>query len=225
VPVVIGLYDILLYLHVLCFVYWLGGDLGVFYASGKLIKPGIGPEGRTWIRKIMHWLDQFPRVCMPLVIALGFTMGSMQFFELAPIWLALIWVITIVWIYFVVALYLNASTPDRVAWIVKVDFAMRWLIAIAITVIGVTSLMGSGLTEFNWLSAKLLIWAGTVYCGIVSRTTMKPFRSAFQRVMTAGETPEDLAQMKRALYTTRIPILTIWGLVFLAGAIGLWKPF
>jgi hypothetical protein len=54
---------------------------------------------------------------------------------------------------------------------------------------------------------------------------MKPFRTAFVRVMTDGETPEDLAQMKRALYITRIPIFTIWGLVALAGAIGMWKPF
>ena len=54
---------------------------------------------------------------------------------------------------------------------------------------------------------------------------MKPFGVAFARVMADGETPEDLAQMKRALYITRIPILSIWGLVALAGAIGIWKPF
>jgi hypothetical protein len=54
---------------------------------------------------------------------------------------------------------------------------------------------------------------------------MKPFGVAFGRVMTTGETPEDLAIMKRALYITRIPILTIWGLVALAGAVGIWKPF
>ena len=221
----IGLYEILLYLHALCFVYWLGGDLGVFYASGQLLKSGVSKDGRTWIRKIMHWLDQFPRVCMPLVIALGFTMGSMQFFELATEWLILIWVIALVWVYFVLALFLNSDGPEKVAWITKVDLPMRWVIAITITVIGVTSLMGSGLTDFNWLAVKLLIWAGTVFCGIASRNTMTPFRTAFVRVMTDGETPEDLAQMKRALYITRIPIFTIWGLVALAGAIGMWKPF
>ena len=221
----IGLYEILLYLHALCFVYWLGGDLGVFYASGQLLKPGISKDARTWIMKIFHWLDQFPRVCMPLVIALGFTMGSMQFFELATAWLVVIWAITLIWIYFVLTLFLNTGSPEKIAWIRKVDMLMRWVIAITITVIGVTSLMGTGLTEFNWLAAKMLIWAGTVYCGIISRTTMKPFRPASARVMAEDETPEDLAQMKRALYITRIPILTIWGLVALAGAIGMWKPF
>ncbi len=221
----VDLYQILLLLHVLCFVYWLGGDLGVFYSSSQLLKPGLSQDARKWVLKIMHWLDQFPRVCMPLVIALGFTMGSMQWFELDAMWLWIIWAVAIVWIYFVLALFLNGHEPQKVEWIRKVDTAMRWVIAIAITAVGVMSFMGTGLTEDNWLAAKLLIWAGTVFCGIASRTTMKPFSAAFARVMSQGETPEDLAQMKRSLYITRIPILTIWGLVAIAGAVGIWKPF
>ena len=173
----------------------------------------------------MHWLDQFPRVCMPLVIALGFTMGSMQWFELASMWLLLIWAITITWIYFVLYLFLNNHNPEKSALIRKIDYAMRWVIAISITVIGIMSLMGTGLTQDNWLAAKLLIWAGTGLCGIASRFTMKPFSAAFGSVMGEGETPQDIAQLKSALYTTHIPIFGIWGLVALAGAIGLWKPF
>ena len=223
----VGLYEILLYAHALCFVYWLGGDLGVFYGSGQLLKTGLTKEARVATIKIYHWLDQFPRICMPLVIALGFTMGSMRWFEteLDPIVLILIWAIAIMWIYFVLALFLGWGSPEKIALVRKVDMAMRWVIGIAITTIGVMSLMGSGITQDNWLAAKLLIWAGTVFCGIISRTTMKPFPPAHARVMSQGETPEDLAIMKRALYTTRIPIFTIWGLVALAGAIGMWKPF
>ncbi len=221
----IGLYEILLYLHALCFVYWLGGDLGVFYASGQLLKPGLTKEARVSIRKIYRWLDQFPRVCMPLVIALGFTMGSMLWFDLADMWVWIIWIISGVWIYFVLALFLNRGGPVKIEWIRKTDMPMRWVIGIAITVIAVMSFMGTGITQDNWLAAKLLLWAGCVFCGIVSRTTIKPYHAAFTRVLDQGETPEDLAQMKRALYTTRIPILTIWGLVALAGALGIWKPF
>jgi hypothetical protein len=169
----VDLYQILLLLHVLCFVYWLGGDLGVFYSSSQLLKPGLSQDARKWVLKVMHWLDQFPRVCMPLVIALGFTMGSMQWFELDAMWLWIIWAVAIVWIYFVLALFLNGHEPQKVEWIRKVDTAMRWVIAIAITAVGVMSFMGTGLTEDNWLAAKLLIWAGTVFCGIASRTTMK----------------------------------------------------
>jgi hypothetical protein len=223
--VVVDLYQVLLLLHLLCFVYWLGGDLGVYYSSGILIKPGLTKEARTYVRKVMHWLDQFPRVCMPLVIALGFSMGSMRWFDLNSMWLWIIWAVALVWIYIVLTLFLNTGGPEKTAWIRRVDLPMRWVIAIAITVIGIMSLMGTGVTQDNWLATKMLIWAGTVFCGIASRYTMKPFGPAFGRVMNQGETPEDLAQMKRALYITRIPIFSIWGLVAIAGAIGLWQPF
>ncbi|MEQ8508342.1 MAG: hypothetical protein RIB43_05020 [Rhodospirillaceae bacterium] len=222
----IDLYQVLVYLHLLCFVYWLGGDLGVYYSSGILIKPGLTPEARTSVRKVMHWLDQFPRVCMPLVIALGFTMGNMMlWFEIASLWLWLIWAISGIWVFFVIYLFLGNGNPDTIALVRRVDLAMRWVIALTVTALGVTALMGTGITEDKWLAAKLLIWAGTVFCGISSRYTMKPFGAAFSRVMNDKETPEDIAQMKSALYTTRIPIFMIWGLVAIAGAVGLWKPF
>jgi len=221
----LDLYQILLFLHLLCFVYWLGGDLGVFYSSGILIKPGLSKESRSYVVKIMHWLDQFPRVCMPLVIALGFTMGSIQWFELDVIWLIIIWAIAFFWIYFVITLFLNKSSEKKIYIIRKVDLSMRWVIALGITFIAIASFNGSGITEDKWLAAKLLIWAATVFCGIASRYTMKPFSKAFSRIMSTGETPEDLTQLKRSLYITRIPILSIWFLVGCAGAIGVWKPF
>lgn len=221
----LDLYQILLFLHLLCFVYWLGGDLGVFYSSGILIKPGLSKESRNYVLKVMHWLDQFPRVCMPLVIALGFTMGSIQWFELSMIWLVLIWTITFFWIYFVITLFLNKSSDKKTTIIRKVDLLMRWIIALVITFIAIASLSGLGITEDRWLAAKLLIWAATVFCGIASRYTMKPFSEAFTRIMSTGETPEDISQLKKSLYITRIPILSIWFLVGCAGAIGVWKPF
>ena len=223
----IDLYSFLLFLHALCFVYWLGGDLGVFYSSGILIKPGLSAESRRYVLKVMHWLDQFPRVCMPLVIALGFTMGSMRWFELSSYWLILIWMLTAIWIYFVIALFLNKQNKNILSVIRKIDMAMRWIIAIAVTLIAIESFRGQSVGELKiedgWLSAKLLIWACTVYCGIASRYTMRPFSDAFARIMEKGDNPEDLDILKRSLYTTRIPILGIWVLVAMAGAAGIWK--
>jgi hypothetical protein len=218
----VDIYQILLFLHLLCFVYWLGGDLGVYYSSGILIRPGLSKEARTYVLKIMHWLDQFPRVCMPLVIALGFTMMQMRWFDFPQVYLLPIWCLAITWIGFVITIFLNDKNPEKVHYIKKIDLIMRWSIASSVVVFALVSF---NTAPEMWLSAKLLIWAATVFCGISSRLTMKPFGAAFARVMTTGETAEDIAQLKKALYITRIPIFCIWGLVALAGAIGLWKPF
>ena len=192
----VDLYQILLFLYVLCFVYCLGGDLSVFYSSGQLINPRLSQEARKYVLKVMHWLDQFPRVCMPLVIALGFTMGSMQWFELDAIWLWIIWGVAALWIYFVITLFLNGHEPAKVSLVHKVGLAMQWIIAPAILVLAIMSLRGTGITGDGWPAANLLIWAGTVFCGLASRYTMKPFSAAFGRIIGQGESPEDLAQMK-----------------------------
>ncbi len=39
-------YSASLFLHILLFVYWLGGDLGVYYSSRYILKPELSPETR-----------------------------------------------------------------------------------------------------------------------------------------------------------------------------------
>ena len=48
-----GIHQIVVIIHVLLFVYWLGGDLGVFYSSKFVVRPDISPEARAIAAKIM----------------------------------------------------------------------------------------------------------------------------------------------------------------------------
>jgi len=220
------LYDVLIVAHALCFVYWLGGDLGVFYSSGIVIKPGLSKETRLITAKIFHWLDQFPRVCMPLIAALGTTMANLQgWFQLSSGWLLLVWIVAIAWIFNVIYLFLNEESNATAELVRKVDFAMRWVFSIGIAVLAIMSFVGSGITQDAWLAAKLLIYSGTIFLGIISRLTMKPFGPAFKRILSNGDTAADLEILRTTLFRTRIPIIGIWFLVFLAGAIGIIKPF
>jgi len=220
------LYDVLIVAHALCFVYWLGGDLGVFYSSGIVIKPGLSKETRVITVKIFHWLDQFPRVCMPLVAALGTTMANLKgWFQLSSVWLFVVWIIAIVWIFNVIYIFIKEESSPRTELVRKVDFVMRWVLSTGIALLAIMSFAGSGITQDVWLAAKLLIYSGTIFLGIISRLTMKPFGPAFKRILNDGDTTEDLEILRKTLLKTRIPILGIWFLVFLAGAIGIIKPF
>ncbi len=57
--------------HLLLFVYWLGGDLGVFYSSRFVVDPGRSREARLTAAKIMLDLDLIPRICMSLTLTVG----------------------------------------------------------------------------------------------------------------------------------------------------------
>ena len=58
----IGLaHGLLLYLHILLFVYWLGGDAGVFYSSTFVTDTTLSREARLTAFKIFINLDMLPR--------------------------------------------------------------------------------------------------------------------------------------------------------------------
>ena len=42
-----SLYDWLIIFHLLLFVYWLGGDMGVFYSSSMVINPKLSNSARV----------------------------------------------------------------------------------------------------------------------------------------------------------------------------------
>ena len=49
------------YLHILLFVYWLGGDAGVFYSSKLVTNTSLSREARLTAFKIFINLDMLPR--------------------------------------------------------------------------------------------------------------------------------------------------------------------
>ena len=47
-------HDIALLIHILLFVYWLGGDIGVFYSSGLSVNRNLSRDARQMAGKIMN---------------------------------------------------------------------------------------------------------------------------------------------------------------------------
>ena len=47
------MYTLLLYVHVLALVYWLGGDLGTFLSSRHVLRSDLGVESRQTAFKIL----------------------------------------------------------------------------------------------------------------------------------------------------------------------------
>ena len=94
------MHDFLLILHLLLFCYWLGGDIGVFYASGLAADSSLGLEGRMTAARIMLTLDIVPRLCGAVMLTVGGLLSQYAGIShpgwqlaaillLAPLWLAL----------------------------------------------------------------------------------------------------------------------------------------
>ena len=92
-------YLALKFLHLLLFVYWLGGDLGTFYGSRFVVDAKLSPAARATAARIMIGVDMAPRICMPLILPFGVQMAAMQGWLLVPgIVVVAIWLLCAGWL-------------------------------------------------------------------------------------------------------------------------------
>jgi hypothetical protein len=212
--------------HVLLLVYWLGGDLGVFYCAGFLIRPELPVATRLTVMKILHFLDQAPRICLVLVLPVGTTLGARAgYLHVDPSWLLAIWIFAAIWLWMVLVLATKARSPlgQRVA---KIDLAVRFVVIAALLFVALRSLSGDGpAAGSNWLAAKLLVYALLIVNGLMIRLTFRPFGPAFAALIQTGSSPSVEATLARTVHRVRPVVLTLWCLLLVEAYLGLAKPF
>jgi hypothetical protein len=208
-------YLVLKLLHVLALVYWLGGDLGTFFASRFVIDPKLNPGQRAIALKIMLGCDQGPKLCMPLIFACGFDMASsIGLIPGGPALSGAVWLIALLWFANVNYLYFTQNKAAK-ARIGRIDLWFRVLVVLVLGGVALTALLSGAFIPARWLAAKVLVFAALVACGIYIRLRLKPFVPAFTRLMTEGSTPELEQTMSTSLSACRPAVYLIWiGLVF-----------
>ena len=77
----------------------------------------------------------------------------------------------------------------------------------------------------NWLKIKLALFAITVGVLIVVNKMFKPFGPAFERLISEGSSPEVEKTISSLIIKGKPWIWSIWIIVVLNTALGLFKPF
>lgn len=208
-------------LHIVAMVYWLGGDLGTFFSSRFVVDPKLSPAQRHTALKIMLGCDQGPKLCMPLIFALGFSLSTQMGLIQAPALIhAAVWAIALLWFCNVNYLYFTQNMAAK-ARLSKIDLWFRVCVVIGLLTAGIMALLGKGLIHADWLALKIMIFAALVACGIYIRIQLKPFVAAFGTLMTSGSSPEVEATLSRALGRCRPAVYLIWLGILVNAALGL----
>ena len=222
----IALYDILLLAHVLLFVYWLGADLAVLYSARFAADPSLSLETRQVISQIMAFVDLFPRMSVPLIGAVGASLGVISGdFAFGPAVLVAIWLAAGTWVATNLYLYLNRHQQVRTAaWR---SFDLYWRLIIGVIVLGaaLAALLGLGVTDNRSLATKLLVFGAAIFLSLALRRIFLPFRPALRRLVEGSGGPPDVVVMQQTLARARPVVLGIWALTVIAAALGLWQPF
>jgi hypothetical protein len=224
------LLDALIVLHLLLLTYWLGTDLGVFYASRFVLRPDLAPAARTVAARIMAVLDLSPRVCLVLMLPSGVSLlaADPRGAALAGGWrVAAVWVLSLAWLGLVLADFRLPPGP-RHDLVRRLDLAVRCVLVAGLLAVAAYTLLaarpfGVG-TNPRWLGGKVGLYALAMACGIAIRYRLRPFGPAFAAVVAGRSTPDTERTLTRSVRTSVPYVAVIWVCVVGAAVLGVWKP-
>ncbi|AOS98275.1 hypothetical protein AUP74_02904 [Microbulbifer aggregans] len=197
-------------LHNLCFVYWLGGDLGTFYASRYVTRSDLSPQARSTALTIMMGCDQGPRFCMPLILPLGLQLAHMTGqFSVAPVWLGVAWVFCLGWLALVATLHF-AQGKSFVPALTRFDFYLRVVLIIGLLALAGYALATNFILAADWLAIKLGIFALLVLCGLIIRMRLKLFGSAWGELMSGNDSASVNQTIRSSIASCRPFVFLIW---------------
>lgn len=208
-------------LHILCFVYWLGGDLGTFYASRFVGRSDISPEARGVAMKIMMGCDQGPRLSMPLILPLGLHLAYLLgLFKVEPLWLGVSWLLCLAWTASVLIMHFSHSSR-LVQILAAYDFRFRSVVAIGLAALAIYSLLSGNILTAQWTAIKLFVFALLVGCGLLIRVQLKPLIGVWGQLMAQGPTPETDRIIHRSIQRCLPYVMAIWVGLLINAALGL----
>lgn len=225
------MFTVAIVLHILLFVYWLGGDLGVYYSSRFIIKPDLQPQTRAIAAKIMVGCDMAPRFSLILFGASGVTLmyyGPMGEESFLTWWMVLLaWAATLTWVFVSLQEHLTSGKKSH-HFFHSSDLVIRYIASALLLAMGLYTVVVSepfGVeTNPKWLGVKVMAYGFTIFCGIMIRRALKPFGPSFGRLMTEGSSPEVEDGITGSIRRSEPWVYMIWFLVALAAVLGVIKP-
>lgn len=221
----VGFDTLLLFAHLLLFVYWLGSDIGVFYGIRFVTDPSRSIEARKTAMAIVHWIDLLPRICLVLMVPVGLTLSiNRGLLDISAshqdLLLLVSWVGGLAWLVAVIKLYGGLK-----GWLVKADWVVRIGVASGFLIGGFASLAGVGpvVEGGNWLALKMIFFSCAIFCGIGLRFLGRPFGAALGVILAGKGDAATEAKLSNAMMHSKRVVLLLWGFVIATAFVGLTK--
>jgi hypothetical protein len=166
-----------------------------------------------------------PRTCLILIMALGFTLAVQFQSPVTGPWLALVWAVSLTWLYVVWQIFFNAGTPkgDLLA---KWDIRWRYLVSAGLIGFGGYNLIVGAPISDRWLACKLIVFGCIVLNGVWIRIVAARWKPIFALVQAGGEDRvRGEALMKINRRSAGNANMMIWTLVCVVAFLGMTKPF
>lgn len=214
-------YTVLIFVHVLLFAGWFGGHLGVLALVRQARSPRLDPEHRGFTLRLAMRLDRIPRTAFALTPAVGLTLATSWGSPVRGVWLALFWLLTVVWVAFVWAVPRESETPTAQR-LRKVEGALMVLGGLAFIVYGGYQLFIGDQITGKWLALKMALFGLVPLPALEIGEAMHRLRPALDE-LSAIRAPVP-ARIARAIDIASVASLILYALLIAAAFIGATKP-
>jgi hypothetical protein len=216
-------FEVLLVVHQLLFVFWLGPDIGVYAWGRKVINTELTPDQRIAAGNVMHTIDIMPRVCMSLMLTVGGILTEVVGIE-HPLWqLGGIVLLGPVWLTIVLVAYIKEGTALG-ATVNRLDLWLRWALFIGVIISVAWSTSTGRLDAAPWVGSKLLLFAALIFFSIMFRLRMRPFFSGLETLGADGPSDALNSQLAASHRRGQPFQLAIWVCILVSAGLGVFQP-
>jgi hypothetical protein len=216
-------YELLQFLHVFLFVFWLGPDVAVYAWSRKVVEAGASAEQRVVAGQMMALVDVIPRAAISLMLTVGGLLSEYVGLE-HPWWqMAGIVLLGPVWLTLVLIAAFRDGTPFG-ASAERFESWLRGLLIVAVPLSVAYSTVTGRLALAPYVGAKLLLFAAVLLFGYLLRVRLAPLRQALAELPVAAPSAVRDETMRVSLARSRPYSVAIWVALLTAALIGVLKP-
>ena len=212
-------HDVVLLMHLLGWVFWLGTDIGVFLSAKYAERGDLSAETRLTVLQVGMVLDRFPRFSMPVVWLTGIILMKDLGFDLVPVAVAI--VITIVWLAVTWAVIFQPPGTAGHKWASVAQTII--LTAIIIGMGGASSyLLATGDMPL-WLGLKWFAYVLIAITVITLERAFAPVAPLLGELAATGGSADLNARISAALRPVYPIVIAIYAWTLLAAASGVSK--
>lgn len=220
------LISVLVFFHIILFVFWLGADLGVAILGDHFRKrKDYSVKERLLILKLLVITDMGPRIAWCLMIASTISLVKAGGYWDVPVWgVVLAWAISFGWLWLTLAAHKAGQTP-RAAKLKKLEMTLKWLLAIFYLGLGAFSLITDAPLEANWLASKALLFGLIFVAAILIDVMFKPVGPMLMAIIEKGSSDETEIPLRKTMDKSRFWVRMTYLLLVLTAFIGTTKFF
>lgn len=220
-------HEILVWLHILAMVYWLGGEWGVFQSSYNVANPNLTLDERRRHMETAYRIDILARtgivLLLPLGLHMGYNLGAQPW---GGNFLVIMWVLTIAWLGLTWSAFVKRETDAGVA-LTLWDERIRYVLIPLLAITAILSLINGAPFTQDWYSTKVLLYSFALVIGLGLRFIMRHWTGIFRElaVATEAQRPPLETRLAKELSYGRGMAYVYWITIGTIALLGVAKPF